>query len=80
MFFYTYVLRSNKDGHLYIGWTKNLSNRFSMHSKGEVLSTKNRRPLELVYFEGCLSESAAIAREKQLKTGFGRLYLKKRVF
>jgi cell division protease FtsH len=42
-------------------------------------STKHRRPLELVYYEACNNKKKAIEREKTLKTGFGRLYLKRRI-
>ena len=79
MYYYTYVLKSKTDSNLYIGWTNDLRKRLESHNKGLVHSTKQRRPFELVYFEGCKSESAAIKREKQLKTGFGRAYLKRRV-
>ena len=77
--FYTYVLRSKKDGDLYIGWTEDLKNRFREHNLGSVLATKSRIPMALVYYEACLDEQSAIAREKQLKTGFGRAYLKRRL-
>jgi len=77
--YYTYVLKSYRDLKLYIGWTDDLSSRFIKHQKGLVLSTKNRRPFKLVYYEACLSKEGAIKREKQLKTGFGRKYLKNRI-
>ena len=38
-------------------------------------ATAHRRPLDLVYYEGC-KEAQATLREKALKTGFGRRYLK----
>ena len=77
--YYTYVLRSRKDLELYIGWTDDLQSRFYKHQKGLVKSTKNRRPFKLVYYEACLSKESAVKREKQLKTGFGRRYLKNRI-
>jgi len=49
-YYYTYVLKSEKDGKLYTGYTKNLKQRFELHQKGRVSSTKNRRPLKLVYY------------------------------
>jgi len=79
MFCYTYVLRSRSDNKLYVGWTNNLERRLKEHNQGQVESTKNRRPFDLIYFEGCLSEKKAIAREKSLKTGFGRAYLENRL-
>ncbi|OIO15024.1 excinuclease ABC subunit C [Candidatus Gottesmanbacteria bacterium CG_4_10_14_0_8_um_filter_37_24] len=77
--YYTYVLRSKIDDKLYIGWTNELIKRFEEHNKGLVNSTKYRRPLQLVYYEVCLKRSKAISREKQLKSGFGRAYLKRRI-
>ncbi len=77
--FYTYVLKSNFDNKLYIGCTENLKNRIEEHNKGFVESTKNRVPFDLVYYEACLNKENALKREKQLKTGFGRKYLKNRI-
>lgn len=78
-FYYTYLLRSLKDKKNYTGYTKNLKLRFEQHSNGEVESTKNRRPLVLIYFEACLNRQDAIHREKYLKTHFGRMFLKNRL-
>lgn len=77
-FYYTYVLRC-ADGILYVGFTSDLRERMKWHQAGKVQTTSVRLPVELVYYEACLSEAAAIAREKQLKTGFGRDYLKRRL-
>jgi len=77
-FYYTYVLKSLKNGDFYIGWTDDLISRVKTHNKGEVISTKNKIPFKLIYYEACLSRKATIEREKALKTGFGRSYLKKR--
>ncbi len=77
--FYTYVLKSESDGKLYVGWTSNLKTRIESHNNGTVKSTAPRIPFQLVYYEACLSKLKAIKREKQLKTGFGRKYLKSRI-
>lgn len=77
--YYTYVLRSKKDNKLYIGFTDDLKSRVNKHNKGLVISTKSRIPLELVYYEACLSEEKAVKREKYFKTGFGRRFLKDRI-
>jgi putative endonuclease len=78
-FYYTYVLKSLKDGKLYIGWTNDIKSRLAKHNAGKVTATKSRLPFIIVYFEGCLSRKKAIEREKTLKTGFGRKYLKLRI-
>jgi putative endonuclease len=77
--YYTYILESQKDSDLYIGWTNDLKSRFLEHIKGNVLATKDRRSLKLIYYEACLSKEVAIKREKYFKTGFGRRFLKNRL-
>ena len=66
--YYTYVLKSEKDGNLYIGFTKDLKQRFELHNKGKVDSTKERRPLKLIYYEACIDQKDATKREKYFKT------------
>lgn len=78
-FFYTYILESEKDGNKYAGYTKDLNLRFEQHNKGLVESTKNRRPLKLIYFEASLSQSDALNREKYFKTHYGKMFLKNRL-
>jgi putative endonuclease len=77
--FYTYVLKSKRDGDFYIGFSGDLKRRIEKHDNGLVSATKDRRPLELVYYEACLDKELAIKREKYFKTGFGRRYLKGRI-
>jgi putative endonuclease len=78
-FRYVYVLQSLKDTHFYVGFTKNLSRRLEEHNKGLVPSTKNRVPLKLVYWEGCLNQGDAALREKYLKSSWGKRYIKNRL-
>ena len=77
--YFTYVLKSEVDGKLYIGYTSNLENRTEEHTKGLVPATKSRRPMKLVYYEACLNKDNAIKREKYFKTGFGRRFLANRI-
>jgi putative endonuclease len=79
MWYYVYVLKSEKDSQNYTGYTQNLKLRFEQHQKGLVDSTKNRRPLQLIYFEACLNQQDATHREKYLKTHFGKMFLKNRL-
>ena len=78
-YYYTYVLRSTIDKMFYTGYTTNLLNRIEEHNSGKVESTKDRRPLELVYWEGCLIQQDATKREKYLKTAWGKRYIKNRL-
>lgn len=77
--YYTYVLRSQKDNKLYVGWTDDLRKRVRAHNQGLVVATRSRRSLVLEYYEACLSKEKAIQREKYFKTGFGRRFLKLRL-
>jgi len=77
--YYTYVLQSEKDRKLYFGFTKDLKQRFDQHQKGKVVSTKDRRPLKLVYYEACIDKNDALKREKYFKTYHGRMYIQKRI-
>ncbi|OGD68133.1 excinuclease ABC subunit C [Candidatus Campbellbacteria bacterium RIFCSPLOWO2_01_FULL_34_15] len=77
--FYTYIIKSKKDGNLYTGATSNLRKRFKLHNSNEIKSTKNRGPYVLIYYEACLSRGDAFRREKYLKTGAGKKYIKSRL-
>jgi len=77
--FYIYVLRSKKDNKLYTGYTDDLRKRFNRHNKGDIVSTSFRRPFELIYYEASINQQDATAREKYLKTGMGKRYIKNRL-
>ena len=79
MFYYVYVLQSLRDGKFYTGYTENLKLRFKEHQKGRVASTKDRRPLKLIYYEACLNRKDAMHREKYFKTYLGKMFLKNRL-
>ena len=74
--FFVYVLRSVVNNWFYTGQTENLNARLKQHNAGKTKSTKGYRPLELVYFEVCNSRKNALAREKFLKSGIGREFLR----
>jgi len=77
--FYTYLLQSLKDKKWYTGFTNDLRKRFNEHNSNKVYSTKNRGPFKLIYYEACLNEQDARAREEYLKSGMGKRYLKNRL-
>lgn len=77
--YYTYVLMSKKDGKWYTGSTGDLRKRFREHNSGRNFSTKSRFPFKLIYYEACLDKKDAEAREKYLKSGMGKRYLKNRL-
>jgi len=77
--YYIYALLSQKDKNLYVGYTINLKQRLNSHMRGAILSTKNRRPLEIVYYEASLNQKDALRRERYLKSSWGKRYLKNRI-
>ena len=79
IYYYTYVLQSSVDNNFYVGYTKDLIKRIEQHNKGNVASTKMRRPLKLVYFEVCFNQKDALHREKYLKTAYGKRFIKNRI-
>ena len=74
--FCTYVLVSRRDGDFYIGFSSDLKKRLTDHNNGKVISTRNRRPLELIYFESHRNKYDALRRDKYLKTTAGKKALR----
>ena len=77
--FYVYVLYSPKDNRFYVGYSGNLQQRVNDHLAGRVPITKNRLPLQLVYYEAFIDEITARSQELFYKTGQGRRILTKRL-
>jgi len=74
--YYVYVLKSELDRKLYVGYTENLQSRLKRHQDGEVISTKPRRPFRLIFYEGYKSKEDAKRRERYLKTSKGKASLR----
>ena len=78
--YYVYILLSEKDDKFYTGYTNDLKRRINEHSSGRVDSTKDRPPMKLIYYEACIDEIDARAREKVLKkSSNSRQWLKNRI-
>jgi putative endonuclease len=73
---YVYVLRSASDDGFYIGYSTSLRKRLEQHAKGKSLATSYRRPWKLIYYEAYLNQRDAVGRERYLKSGAGRKFLK----
>lgn len=77
--FYVYILKSGKSGQFYTGYTNDLRKRLSQHNQGQSSWTKGGVPWSLIYYEASLNKQDARNREKYLKTGPGKAYLKNRL-
>ena len=73
---YVYLLQSAADNGFYIGYSANLRTRIKQHAKGKSFATAFRGPWKLVYYEAYLNQDDALGREKYLKSGAGRRFLK----
>jgi putative endonuclease len=74
---YVYVLQSETDHGLYIGYSANLRRRMHEHAGGLAEATRHRGPWRLIYYEAYVEAEDALGRERFLKSGAGRTYLKK---
>lgn len=75
-----YVLFSESTRKTYIGMTSDLLNRFKSHNElGTKGYTKNYRPWKVIHIEYFTSKSEALVRERQLKSGNGRGFIKERI-
>jgi putative endonuclease len=77
--FYVYVLQSETDAGLYIGYSARLRQRLFQHAEGLTFSTSFRGPWKLIYYEAYLEQTDALGREKFLKSGAGRRFLNKQL-
>lgn len=77
--FYVYIIKSRKHGKMYTGSTSDLRKRLKQHNDGKSTWTKNGIPWVLIYYEASLNEEDARSREKYLKSGMGKRYLKNRL-
>jgi len=79
MMFYTYLLESLIDKTWYIGYTSDLRSRFIGHNKGKNIATNGKKPWKLIYYEAYIDRIDAKKRERFLKSGSGRKFLKKQI-
>ena len=66
-------------GTVLTGYTANLRKRLVEHQRGRVRWTAARLPVHLIYYEACLSQEDALRRERFLKSGKGKRYLRNRL-
>jgi putative endonuclease len=79
MSYYVYILQSFKDKNFYTGYTNDLERRLVQHNQSKSFPMQFRKPFKLIYYEMCLSKDDAVAREKYLKSGMGKRFIKNRL-
>jgi len=78
-FCYVYVLMSEVDGSWYTGSTRDLRRRLAEHRVGRSRATQSRGPWRLIYYEASANLQDAQARERYLKSGMGKRYVRNRL-
>lgn len=74
--FIVYIIQSLNRKYLYVGLTNNFNRRFLQHQNGKVRSTKAYRPFQKIHIEEFLTRQEARNREKYLKSGCGKEWIK----
>jgi putative endonuclease len=77
--YYIYVIQSESQNWRYVGMTNDIRRRFHEHNSGFVRATRNKMPFKLVYLEKISTRIEARNREKWLKSGYGREYIKNQI-
>ena len=77
--YYVYVLKSINFERKYVGFTSNFKNRLEQHNSGKTKSTRPYKPWKILFYEEFDDKIDAIKREKYLKSGVGREYIKTRL-
>jgi len=75
--YYIYVIQSQKRKIIYVGYTNDLRERLKKHNSGKVFSTQFYKPFKLIYYEAYYNKQDAFEREKFLKSGWGKNYIKR---
>jgi putative endonuclease len=79
MNYVVYALQSETANYIYVGLTANLQRRIAEHNNGYERTTKPYKPFKLIYQETFSSRPLARAREKWLKSGVGKEFLKSKL-
>ena len=73
---FVYAIRSSLRNYIYVGMTNDVQRRFAEHNNGENKSTKAYKPFTLIYMEEFPNRTTARVKEKYLKSGVGKGFLR----
>jgi putative endonuclease len=79
--FYIYIVENLITHGWYIGFSTDIERRLKEHNEhiGGQYTKKSRGKWKLIYLEGYADKKDALGREKFLKSGAGRKYIKKQL-
>ncbi len=75
---YVYALQSIQKTYIYVGLTQNVQERFKRHQNGREKTTRSYRPFRIIFTEEYATREEARIREKYLKSGYGKEWIKAR--
>ena len=77
--YYMYVIECD-NGNYYIGQTSDIEKRWEEHTTGNAAKwTKSYKPVKIIHYEELNTREEAVKRESDLKTGFGRKWIKREI-
>lgn len=76
MSYTVYAIKSLHRNYIYVGLTSNLNERLRRHNQGLEKTTKPYAPFVLIYSEEAVDRPSARIREKYLKSGIGKQFLR----
>ena len=74
--YFVYAIKSIDKNYIYVGLSKDIYRRFKEHNTGNNRTTKPYRPFIIFFQEQFETRIEAKKREKFLKSGCGKEYLK----
>ncbi|MDO8504383.1 MAG: GIY-YIG nuclease family protein [Candidatus Liptonbacteria bacterium] len=77
--YHVYAISSLKKKYIYVGLTNNLDRRINQHQNGRERTTAKYRPFRLIFAENYATRPEARKREKYLKSGAGKEWIKKTI-
>ena len=79
MKYFVYVIKSQVDGRIYVGFSSDVEKRLKEHNCGKTKSTKGFCPWVMIFKEEIPDRIEARKKEKYYKTGIGKEKLKNMV-
>jgi len=77
MTYSVYALKREIRNYIYVGLTEDLNRRVGEHNGGKEKTTRPYRPFRLIFTEDYSDRMSARKREKYLKSGIGKEFLKR---
>ena len=78
MNYFVYAIKGLERNYIYVGLSNDVKRRLCEHNSGKNKTTRIYRPFVIIHVEKCLDRPSARVREKYLKSGVGKEFLKRK--